>query len=228
MARTVTLRDIATRARIYADQRQSNGFINDDEMLLMLNDCYCELYDTLVGSYANYFSSTDTITLVAGTVDYSLPADFYKIIGVDFQISANNFCTLMPFPEAERNVNGYSTTAFPAGSIRLRYVPAATTFTSLDDEFDGISGWDRLLSLLVAIDIMDAEESETKPLTLKYQRTLARIMQMATDRDVGMPATVSDIYKTNIWNPYGSLRYRLYGDVIEFLNTSYAGGPTFY
>ncbi len=228
MARSVTLQTIADRARLYADQRQSNGFINEAEMLMLLNDSYCELYDSLVAAYANYYSDSTTITLVAGQTEYDLPADFYKIIGVDFQISANNFVTLMPFPEAERNINGYTTTAFPAGDIRLRYVPAPTTFTALTQTVDGVSGWDRLLSLAVAIDIMDAEESDTRALTRKYEQTLQRIMTMAPDRDTGMPAVVGDIYKTSLWNPYGSLRYRLYGDQLSLLNTSFAGGPTFF
>lgn len=227
MARSITLQTVVDRARIYSDQR-SASFINAAEMLQLVNDSYAELYDTLVGAYANYYCSSSTFALVAGTVDYDLPDDFYKIIGVDFEISTNQFCTLTPFPEAERNSNGYTTTAFPSGNIRLRYVPAPTTFTALTETIDGVAGWDRLLSLAIAIDIMDAEESDTKALTTKYNRTLSRIMQMAPDRDTGMPAKVADSSKINLWNPYGALKYRLYGDQIELLNCSYTGGLNFY
>lgn len=219
MARSVTLQTIADRARVHADLK-SSSFINDTEMLGILNETYCELYDELVMAYENYYRSTSTITLVSGTTLYDLPATFYKMIGVDYLIGGQ-YVTLRPFMESERNT--VSGTAVPAGTLRLRFVPAPTTFTALSQSVDGVAGWDRLLSLLTAIDMLDAEESDSSALHKKYQRTLDRIRGAAAPRDAGYPARVVDVYKPDLAMMYGSLQYRLQGDQIEIINTEALG-----
>lgn len=226
MARSVTLRSIAERARVHADMRDTN-FIDDDEILAMLNEAYPELYDELVTVYENYYATTATVAIGSGVSSYDLPADFYKLIGVDFQVNTNAYITLKPFMEAERNETLTTNLNIPSGTVRIRYIPAPEIFTDLDDAVDGVSGWDRLLSLLVAIDMLDAEESDSKPVYKKYERTLVRIRQSAAPRDAGMPARVVDVYRPNIQMQYGALRYRLYGDEIEFSNSEYLGDGLF-
>lgn len=225
MARSVTLQSIANRARVHADLRQSS-FINDTEMLAILNETYAELYDELVASYENYYSTTSTVSIVAGTADYALPADFYKLISVDFQTGSGEYVTLQPFMEGERNESPSS--SLPTGTVRLRYVPAPTTFAALSESIDGVAGWDRLLSLLVAIDMLDAEESDTTALHKKYSRTLERIRGMAAPRDAGFPARIVDVYKPSLSMQYGQLRYRLRGAYVSFVNTEFLGASAYY
>lgn len=228
MARSVTLQTISDRARFMADVRESS-FVSDDEMLSIINDVYTELYDEMVSSYGeNWFASTSTLSLTPGTTSYALPADFYKLIAADFSTSANgSYVTLKPYTEMERNRSLTSSSAIPSGTVRLRYVPAPTTFTSFSDTVDGVSGWDRLITLAVAIDIGDAEETDTGPLKQKYSRMLTRISEMSKNRDQSMPGRVSDIYYSNIINTYGALQYRLYGGNIEFVSTEFLGADTF-
>lgn len=227
MARSVTLQTIADRARFYADQR-SASFVNDTEMLSLINDAVGDLYDEMVAAYGeNYFASTSTVTLTAGTSSYALPADFYKLIGVDFQIGTGQYVTLVPYPENERNRALTSTSSIPSGTVRLRYVPAPTTYTALSQSIDGVSGWDRLISLAVAIDIMEAEESNTSGLRARYGRVLQRIQEMAPTRDQSMPGRVSDIYRLDETFVYGQLRYRMYGSNIEFINNETLGVGVF-
>jgi hypothetical protein len=226
MARSVTLRDIANRARVHADMRDTS-FIDDTEMLRILNEVYPELYDELVTAYENYYVAEDTLNIVTGNNVYSLPTNFYKLIGVDFQVNNDAYITLQPFMEGERNVTLTTNQTIPTGVIKLRYVPAPQTFTDLDEEVDGVSGWDRLLSLLCAIDMLDAEESDSKPLYKKYERTVARIRSAAAPRDAGFPARVVDVYKPNIQLIYGALRYRLEGNNIKFQNTEYLGADMY-
>jgi hypothetical protein len=125
--------------------------------------------------------------------------------------------------EAERNNSITSATNIPSGTVRLRYIPAPTTFTALTEEVDGVAGWDRMLSLLLAIDMLDAEETDSNPLHKKYNRTLQRVREMAAPRDVGMPARVVDVSKPDLYTIYGQLRYRLQGDTMEFVNTEFLG-----
>ena len=222
MARNVTVQSIIDRARIHADQR-GTGFIRDSECLALMNEIYPELYDELVGSYENYFVARADITLAPGTTFYNMPANFYKLIGMDFKVNADSYVTLYNFNELDRNNTFASSSAIPQGTVRVRYVPAPQVFTSVTDSFDGVAGWDRLLSLLLAIDMADAEETDSTPLYRKYQRTLKRIVDMSATRDAGMPSTVTDVYNRNMWSYYASIRYRLQGSQVEFITTEALG-----
>ncbi len=227
MARLVALSDVAARARYLADQRNSS-YTNPTEMLALINDLYPEYYDELVAAYGeNYMTAEDTITIVPGTSSYAMPDDFYKLIGIDFQVGNGTYVTVRPYMENERNRSLTTNTSLPAGTIRIRYVPAPPVFTSLDEEIDGIAGWERLLVLSLAIDMMDSEESDTSALARKYNRTLERIREMSQNRDESMPSRVTDIYSSNLINTYGALMYRMYGDNIEFLSTEFLGAATY-
>jgi hypothetical protein len=226
MARNVTVQSIIDRARIHADQRGS-GFIRDSELLTLVNEVYPELYDELVGSYETYFMTTATVTLIPGTTFYNLPADFYKLIGIGFKINNDSYATLYPFNEIDRNNTFTSAASIPSGELRIRYIPAPQVFASLTDTFDGVAGWDRLLSLLLAVDMLDAEETDSSPVYRKYQRTLQRIQDMANPRDAGMPSTISDVYNLNVFNYYASFKYRLQGGQFELISTNDVGVNVF-
>lgn len=224
--RQVTVDNIIARARIHADMKNS-AFWTTEEALLMFNESSTELYDELVGAYENYFQKMVTIPIGSGVNFYDLPADFYKMLGVDFKVSNDAYITLKPFMEAERNVTLTTNVTIPNGFIRFRYVPAPPVYTAYSDTVDGVAGWDRLLSLLLAIDMLDSEESDTTALRAKYARTLQRIRDMAAPRDAGMPARVVDVHRPNIQLIYGALRYRLQGDQVEFINTEFLGSDLF-
>ncbi len=222
MARTVTLQQIADKARVHADMRNSD-YIDETEILGLINDNYCDLFDELVGAYENYFVVRTEFPITAGTQFYDLPADFYKIVAVDFKINQNAYISVTNYNEADRNLSLTTNLSIPDGTIRLWYVPAPTQFTSLSQTFDGVAGWDRLVSLMTAIDMLDSEESDTSAMTRKYAKTLQRVRDMAAPRDAGLPATVSDASKPNWQYIYGALRYRLYGNQISMINTEYLG-----
>lgn len=226
MAYTVTLQSVIDRAKTHADMK-SSGFISDVEALAMFNECYAELYDELIGSFENYFVSDFNISIAPGEDTYDLPTDFYKIVGVDFEVNNGTYITLRTYDESARNMSITTNNTIPSGTVRLRYVPAPTIFTSLSQTMDGIAGWDRLISLLVAMDMLDAEESDSSAIARKYARTLQRVRDMAAPRDTGMPATVGDLTRPNIQWIYGALRYRLYGNDIRFMSTEFLGAESF-
>lgn len=225
MARSVTLQTILDRARTHADMR-STSFIDDTVGLRMINDVWPRLYDELVCADENYYSSTNSFSISSATTSYSLPADFYKLVGVDYSSDGGTtYFTLYPFNEGERNT-GFTVSSLPTGTIRIRYVPTPTTYTLLSQSIDGIAGWDRLLSLLLAVDMLDAEESNSDRMYRKYQEELARVKYMS-QRDVGNPGTITDIYKSNFDGQYSWLKYRLYGNNIEFMSTQFLTGAVF-
>jgi hypothetical protein len=222
--RAVTLTEVLRRARKRADMTGSR-FFEDQDCVDLFNSAYADMYDLVVGAYDNYYVSEDTITLTSGTDTYDLPDDFYKLVGVDF-LTGGTYITLFPFVEAERNQPFAGASSIPSGTLRMRYVPAPAQYTvdDLDEEIDGVSGWDDYVVGLMAEAMLTAEESDTTAIQNQLKRMRQRIIDMAPNRDTGMPARVTDVYSSN--NYFGlweSLRYRLYGNQIRLINAEFTG-----
>jgi hypothetical protein len=223
MARTVTLQTVVDNARTLADMRHSK-FIDTPRAISFANLVYPEFYETLVSAFQNYYTATDTITLVPGTISYDLPDDFYKLIVVEKQEAVNAYSTIFPYNELEKNSTiRTDASAIPNATVRIRYVPAPTVFTALDDTFDGVAGWDMLLSYDLAIMFLTAEESDTSALERKRIQIYQRIVQNAQNRDLTLPGKITDT--TVFSNAFikDELRYRFYGDTLEFLTIEYTG-----
>lgn len=220
--RSVTVEEILRRATKKSDQTNSSFFSLQDKIDLA-NEAYTALYDILVTAYENYYVADPVeFTISSSTDTYPLPDDFYKLIGVDWKLANNEYITLRNFNEIERN-STITTRTIPTGTVRLRYVPAPQVISSISDTIDGVSGWDALLVTDIAIAMMTAEESDTRALERKRQEQLSRIIPAAADRDISMPATISDIYMVTPYNFYDSVRYRLYGQNLVFRSTDYLG-----
>lgn len=219
MARTFTIAQIKTRCKRRANMENSN-FVSDAELFDLINEAYAELYDVLVAAYEHYFVSLTTVTLTAGTTTYNLPADFYKVLAVDFQ-TGGSWQPVLPLSLSERGDS--QAAAIPAGSVRVRYIPAPTVFTTDVQTIDGISGWESLLITDVAIMMLEKEESDTTALERRRQREMARVSLMAQNRDVVSSGVVSDVTRPrSLWGA-DILRYRFYGSQIEFINMQYLG-----
>jgi len=111
MARPVTLSQLRLRARQQADMEFSK-LSDDPEVDQYINDSAAEYYDLVVAQDPDYFLNPTpfAISLVAGTDTYGLPADFYKLRGVDTQLSAtaNQWVTLEPFNWKQRNLYNWA------------------------------------------------------------------------------------------------------------------------
>lgn len=224
--RTVTLRNIIDRATKRADMNASR-FYELEEKVDLFNELYPELYDTLVAASENYYIKNPdfTITTVSGTRQYDLPDDFYKVVGVNF-LSGSEYITIKPYMEQERNLPFQTATSIPAGTVSIRYVPAPIQYTvdDLDETIDGVSGWDALVVTEMAMAMLESEESDVTALTRRRDRTKRRIEEMAPNRDLGFAQRVQDVYAIDyLGRGYDCLRYRLYGDRIEFLAVEAVG-----
>ena len=238
MATTMTLAELRTAVRQRADiQNQSgdytNAFINDTELNSYINQSYFELYDLLVGAYGeDYYVSTPYTFLTDGVNQFfNLPADFYKLLGVDVQVTtnvANNaFWTLKPFTFAERNKYAVPNTQLYFGitnlryrlqgnkiwinplpqinqTLRIFYVPRMTTLSVDADEVQGVSGWTEYIIIDAAIKCMQKEESDVSVLMAQKVAMKQRIDSIADNRDAGMPSTVADTQNSNSIFPWGS------------------------
>lgn len=227
MSSFVTAQQIIDNARIMCDQRDKS-FITDAEAMNLLSGIYGDLYDEMISIDDNYFiNDSYNFAIANGVQEYSLPADFYKVVGVDFQSNpGSDRITIYRYNEGERNVSFTANNNIPTGTVYMSYIPVATPITTLTQTVDGVSGWDRLLSLRLAVDMADAEETNTDRLERKYQQTLERI-RGALQRDQGMPSTITDTSRPSVQYLYSTLKYRLYGNNIKFISTQWLGSVQF-
>lgn len=132
----VTLTQLRAKARELADMVNSQ-FITDtaDSLDQWINEGAQKLHDLYVQAYGeDYVEKSATLTTVAGQTDYTLPADFYKLLGIELPI-AGKMRTLVPFKRSERNgltteVSLYSSLSLPRyklskGVVRLLPAPGS-------------------------------------------------------------------------------------------------------
>ena len=212
-----TLSQLKTRCRERANMESNTGFVPDSELINYINESGKELYDILVQKFTDdYFVSEYDFTTVASQADYSLPSDFYKLLGVDAKLIGDNYYPIRKFVFRDRNKYDNAGTQTIAGVSELRYriigsnvtlSPAPTggmsmklwyvpKFTELSDDADVLvtdSTWDELIAIDVAIKMLTKEESDISVLYQQKRDILNRIEEAAANRDAGEPDTITDV-----------------------------------
>lgn len=111
MARSVTLATLRSRARTEADMVVSQ-FVSDTELNGFINDSLSEVYDLILAQDPDYYLNPTPceFTITSASDAYPLPDDFYKLRGVDTQLSAigNQWVTLEPFEFKQRNLYNWA------------------------------------------------------------------------------------------------------------------------
>ena len=215
---SVTLLQIKTRAREKADMENSN-FIADPELLNYINEAYFNWYDLVVEAFEDYYLSADPfeVTLAAGVSIIDLPADFYKLAGLDKAISvgSDRFYTLKKTHWRGRNQtqNRFSyyglqpqvtyrifkdkiqmtPKAAAPGAYKLFYIPTATALVLDIDTIDTYNGFENLLIIDVAIKMLAKEESDPSLLLLERERLQAKMNDMLIDRDINNGEVIEDV-----------------------------------
>lgn len=214
----LSLSQVRLMAKQRADRVGSN-FVTLPEWNSYINQSYFELYDLLVTSYEDYYVQTPYEFVTDGTtVQYPLPTDLYKVLGVDYGLSGSNdaFVTLQKFDFINRNKYIYPQltanflgvfnpsyrligdtimfipTASAGQTIRVWYIPKMTQLLQDTDILTGISGWSEYVIVDAAIKALQKEESDVSVLMAQKMQLLKRIEESAMNRDAGAPDTISD------------------------------------
>lgn len=221
MASTVTFLQLRTDARLFADQRlppSGNPFITETELKRLVNVKARELYDLLVEARgSDYYATESTIAIVAGTSRYSLPADFYQLASVTLEWATLDHELLFPVGSVRQRIpfenwpvwsrqspKGYRLRASqieilpePRTDVtcRLQYVPIFTDMVADGDTFDGINGWEKMVSVGVALEMREIEKRPSSTLAGMYAEQLGRIETMKTERDAEAPKEVVDVQR---------------------------------
>jgi hypothetical protein len=214
---SVTLAQLRTSARQRADMENSTK-VTDVELNEYINKSAAELYDLLVLADPDYYTTTALFSLTSASNVYTVPADFYKLRGVDYQADGADYVTIHPFNLMERNRLNRTLlrNAVPlrryrlmkntlwfvpesdaSGNYRLWYLPVfvdlALDGTVIDAASIGLQHWEEYVTTDAAIKCMQKEESDVSVLMAQKQALTARITTMARSRDVGEPERVADV-----------------------------------
>lgn len=159
---------------------------------------------------------------------YNGAAPFYKLIGVDLGLntSSNAWVTIRKFNFVDRNNyiypntnstiygvfnmryrllgNNIEFTPIPSSGqpIRLWYIPRMTMLLADTDIADGVSGWLEYVIVRAAKYALDKEESDSTKLDAELLFLKSRIEESSSNRDAGMPDTISDI-RQGAWGDRG-------------------------
>ena len=217
---SITLAELKLQSRQLAD-RENSQFVTDTELTAYINSAIAELQDLLIQAYSSdYYISDYTFSTVANQTTYALPADFYKLRGVDCALINNEYASLRPFNFNERNRNdSFSSWGLMTGpsiryrllgdnivfspapdgiySIKLWYIPTAVKLVADSDVLADLNQYSDFVIYDAAIKMLIKEESDPSALMRERENCSRRIVEMAQNRDAGQPESVSDIYAEN-------------------------------
>lgn len=215
-----TLLQLRTRARQRADMELGpsqtgvdDHFITNTELNAYINASIAELYDLILKADGDYYLTSTTFTTTA-TQEYDLPADFYKLKGVEQQESSDRYRLIRKFNFNERNRGGlayrirgsklrFNRVPDVGVTMRIWYAPKATELSADVDTFDGINQFDEYVVVDAAIKMLTKEESDTSMLYAQKNALMQRINEMADDRDSGEPDSISDYRRTTVFDARG-------------------------
>lgn len=188
----LTLAQLRTQAREAADQPLTgNPLVTQSELTTYINQSAQTLHDLITKSNEDYHLTSAEFTLTDANT-YTLPDNFYKLRGVDYQ-DGDEWLKVQPFNFAERD--RYFERDY-AGTYRiwylLRYTPLVADADQLDDQ------WAEFVVLNAARKMLRKEESDTSAIDAEIGALRQRIVSMVEKRDAGGPRRVADLRRRRI------------------------------
>jgi hypothetical protein len=204
MASNVSLTAVRTAIR-QRTHYESSQFVTDAELNAWINRSVKELYDLLVTTFEGYNLSTADNTIASGNT-FAVPADFYKLLGVDYVVALPDQLQILPRIDwQERNGSRYGYAlrgsnvhilpySWAAGrSYRLNYVPVIATLVNDGDTFDGIDGYEEYVILDVCCMVLAKADRDASQFLGQKEAMHGRILASAHNRDAGEPPHVADV-----------------------------------
>lgn len=216
----ITLAELKAQSRQRSDMEESE-FVSDSELTTYINSSIAELHDLLIASYCDdYIMEEHQFTSDGTSIAYALPADFYKVRGVDVQYGSQwvtvkrfNFnmrnqqanqvaLTFLGQPDVQYRLVGseirFSRVPDGTAQFRIFYHPVAVKLVADSDEFDDVNQYSEYVVVDAAIKMLQKEESDVQVLFAQKEALRQRIIAMAANRDANEPASVSDVYAEDI------------------------------
>lgn len=213
----VTLAELKTLARQRADMVNSQ-FVSDSELTSYINASIAELHDLLIAAYNEEYVMEEYVWTSDGNINYALPADFYKLRGVDARLGSsgdwatvkrynfnrrneqqNSFAwNMLGLPYMEYRLVGsnirFNRTPATSTEFRIFYHPKAVKLVNDTDQYDDVNQFSEYVVVDAAIKMLQKEESDVSVLMAQKMALKQRIEAMAQNRDANEPESVTDIY----------------------------------
>ncbi len=122
--RLVSIQNLLDRTRLAADMAKSS-FVKDTEAIDRINTAITELHDLMIAAYdADYYYTTQTVSMVADQPEYTLPDDFYKLAGVDVETNflSGDYIPARRANEEQRTFLSNSYSVIPKYFLRGRHI----------------------------------------------------------------------------------------------------------
>ncbi len=218
MSKLVTPQQLVDDAYVYANMTQAaNSFITPAQALRFENLAASEFYDLLVAARGHeYYISEQTIPIISGTSRYALPSDYYETLSITLAWGTQQIEEVNDYSSVRDRwqfLNGLQWSQWADKGFRLRaglieflpvpssnvtathqYIPAMLDMVIGGPSFDGVNGWERLVSLKAASDMLTASRKESSDVDAKWARELQRVQEMADQRAAEHPNQIRDVY----------------------------------
>ncbi len=211
----VTLATLRTRARERADMPVA-GFVPDSATGIdaFINEGVQRLHEKLVEAYDSKYLVSSSAFTCSGAETVALPADFYKLLGVDLNVSGV-ILTLESFAMGMRNVQRNALVTQPLADVTkymlrgsnlvlspapasgvtgtIWYAPQATTLVLTSDSVSFPNGWERYVVLYTAIQMRMKQEDNVNDLRFELEKMERELQDIADRRDLARPAHAVDV-----------------------------------
>jgi hypothetical protein len=227
MAFTRTLAQIKTAVQ-RAGQLENSTDITGSVLTGIINDALLETREILVEAWEDYFTTSTTQALVAGTASYTLPTDFYKLRKIDLDIGGGKFRRLRSHDLTGSNyyaspgsdnrfiryrMQGGNLVFAPpppaAGTITIYYVPIITELALDADVVTFRVPVELKLATKIALrDCLERQELDTSMIDREIARLTDRAVHSADNRDIAEPFSLDprggpiEIYDEDEWGFY--------------------------
>lgn len=214
MAKTVSLPDLLADVRALYESWTVN--LDDVVLTRWINRSLAKLWDYIMTCNPDHFLSSDTISVVSGTDEYTMSteiADFYKGHGVSVLLETGRYSPLAPFQWEERHLYANTTvtradqlyrymggklflapTPSWSGTIKVYYIPTATVLTdSPTNTVDLFNSWEEFIIIDVAIKCAIKHETSTADLRAERKELIADIFRSASQRDLSHNDKIRDV-----------------------------------
>jgi hypothetical protein len=217
--RTVTRSQLKTRARQLANV-ENDPNITDSEMNELVNLHLPSVYELcLLAGPSDYYAASASFNVTVGISAYALPADFRALTEVMLVENADWRRPLEPLRPRRRG--GFKAPSATA-TVEIEYLPSCPVMALDSDTFDGVDGWDELISAKIARDIIAKRKSDPSLVLAIIAETEKRIRSLSTSRDKFGGKQITDVETDALWPR--SVRidaYRLRAGNIEFFESVY-------
>lgn len=208
MSRSYTVSELADKVRNRGEYKEG-GYITDAMLIDFIDSAHTEVYDLLVGKWEDYYVTVATFSTTADVATYTLPTDFYKLLGLDVKVG-DRWRLVRRYNLTQRNDNqngladvlryrleGNNIHLIPTSStvqdLRITYIPRAPILSALDDSVDGVNGWEELVVLLALRRCKVREEASVTAIDTEIARQMQRLESAADARDAGESESLQDL-----------------------------------